>query len=51
MEPGNRPEKSTECPIQDAMLPRRGHDDVSLPLEGDWRMLMRKGKVAIGNSG
>ena len=31
--------------------PHRGHGDVSLPQEGDWRMIVRKGKVEIGNSG
>ncbi len=31
--------------------PNRGHGDVSLPQEGDWRMILREGKVEIGNSG
>ncbi len=31
--------------------PDRGHGDVSLPQEGDWRMIVRKCKVEIGNSG
>ena len=29
----------------------RGHGDVSLPQVGDWRMIVREGKVEIGNSG
>ncbi len=31
--------------------PNRGHGDVSLPQEGDWRIIVRKGKVETGNSG
>jgi len=31
--------------------PHRGHGDVSLAQEGNWRMIVRKGKVEIGNSG
>lgn len=31
--------------------PNRGHGDVSLAQEGDWRMILRKDKVEIGNSG
>ena len=27
------------------------HGDVSLAQEGDWRMILRKGKVEIGNPG
>ena len=27
------------------------HGDVSLAQEGNWRMIVRKGKVEIGNSG
>ena len=30
VEPGNRPEKSTECLNRAAMPPRRGHGDLSL---------------------
>ena len=31
--------------------PHRGHGDVSLAQERDWRMIVRKGKVENGNSG
>ncbi len=30
--------------------PHRGHGDVSFPQEGDWRMIVRKGRVEIENS-
>ena len=33
------------------MPPKRGHGGLSLAQEGDWRMIVRKGKVEIGNSG
>ncbi len=51
LEAGDRPDKSTECPNRAAMPPRRGHGDVSYAQEGDWRMIVRKAKVEIGNSG
>ncbi len=39
----------TTKPSRDS--PHRGHGDVSLPQEDDWRMFVRKGKVETGNSG
>ena len=46
---------ATKCcgsalPKRAGIPPYRGHGDVSLAQEGDWRMLLRKGKVEIGNS-
>ncbi len=31
--------------------PNRGHGNVSLAQGGGWRMIVREGKVEIGNSG
>ncbi|MFQ5695647.1 MAG: hypothetical protein ACE5HB_06635 [Terriglobia bacterium] len=40
-----------ELPKRAGIPPNRGHGDVSLPQEGEWRMIVRKGKVEIGNFG
>ena len=38
-------------PKRAGILSHRGYGDVSLAQEGDWRMIVRKGKVEDGNSG
>ena len=40
-----------ELPKRAGLPPNRGHGDVNFPQEGDWRMIIRKGKVEIGNFG
>ena len=39
-----------ELPKRAGISPNRGHGDVSLAQDGDWHMVVRKGKVEIGNS-
>ena len=50
LEVRNTPRRSAELPKRAGFPPHRGHGDVSLAQEGAWRMIVRKGKVEIGNS-
>ncbi len=47
----NTPGGGTLALIVRAMPPRPFHCDPSLKREGDWRMMVRKGKVETGNAG
>ena len=51
MEAGDKPDKWRKTATTSRDSPHRGHGEVSLAQEGDWRMIVRKGKVEIGNSG
>ena len=51
LEVRNTPRRSAELPKRAGFPPNRGHGDVSLAQEGDWRMVVREGKVEIGTSG
>ena len=49
LEVRNTPRRSAELPKRAGSPPNRGHGDVSFPQEGDWRMIVRKGKAEIGD--
>ena len=51
MEAGDKPDKWRKIATTSRDFPHRGHGEVNLAQEGDWRMIVRKGKVENGNSG
>ncbi len=51
LEVRNTLRRSAELPKRAGIPPDHGHGIVSFPQEGDWRMVVREGKVEIGTSG
>jgi hypothetical protein len=51
MEPRTKRGQSPELPNEPRLLPNRGQGDLRLTREGGGRMVLRRDRVEIGNSG